>query len=103
MNYRRQVNRKSLESSHNLDRNAQFEHINATVLAMRAAGQPVISVDTKNKELIGPYKSGGSDYRVASCLDQVNVHDFVDTELGKVSANQSCGIKRRRSMTLLAG
>ena len=85
LNHRRQVNRKCLESSHNPDRNAQFEHINATVLAMQAAGQPVISVDTKKKELIGPYKNGGSDYRPAGCPDQVKVHDFVDAELGKVA------------------
>lgn len=84
LKYRRQVNRKSLESSHNTDRNAQFEHINAAVLAMQAAGQPVISVDTKRKETIGPYKNGGSDYRPEGCPDQVNVHDFVDKELGKV-------------------
>jgi hypothetical protein len=84
LKYRRQVNRKSLESSHNTDRNAQFEHINAAVLAMQAAGQPVISVDTKRKETIGPYKNAGSDYRPEGCPDQVNVHDFVDKELGKV-------------------
>ena len=45
------------------DRNAQFEHINAKVIAAQAAGQPVISVDTKKKELIGNYKNGGTDYR----------------------------------------
>jgi hypothetical protein len=84
LKYRRQVNGKSLESSHNTDRNAQFEHINAAVLAMQAAGQPVISVDTKRKETIGPYKNAGSDYRPEGCPDQVNVHDFVDKELGKV-------------------
>ncbi len=83
LKYRRQVNRKSLESSHNTDRNAQFEHINAAVLAMQAAGQPVISIDTKKKATIGPYKNAGSDYRPEGCPDQVNVHDFVDKELGK--------------------
>ena len=71
--------------SHNPDRNAQFEHINATVLAMQAAGHPVISVDTKKKELIGPYKNGGSDYRAVGCPDQAKVHGFVDAELGKVA------------------
>ena len=53
LNYSRQVNRKTLEGSHDPDRNAQFEHINAAVIATQAAGQPVISVDTKKKELIG--------------------------------------------------
>jgi hypothetical protein len=85
LRYRRQVNRKTLEGSHNPDRNAQFEHINAAVITTQAAGQPVISIDTKKKELIGSYKNGGSDYRPAGCPDQVNVHDFVDKELGKVA------------------
>jgi hypothetical protein len=82
--YRRQVNRKTLEGSRNPDRDAQFEHINAAVIATQAAGQPVISIDTKKKELIGPYKNVGSDYRPDGCPDRVRVHDFVDAELGKV-------------------
>ena len=85
LGYRRQVNRKSLEGGAQLDRNAQFEHINAQVEAFQAAGQPVISVDTKKKEMIGPYKNGGSDYRPKGCPDKVKVHDFVDQELGKVA------------------
>ena len=48
-------------------------------------GQPVISVDTKKKELIGEYKNGGSDYRATGCPDKVKVHDFVDKDLGKVA------------------
>ena len=98
LKYRRQVNRKTLEGSHNPDRNAQFEHINAAVTATQAAGQPVISIDTKKKELIGPYKNGGSDYRPEGCPALVNVHDFVDKELGKavpygvydIAANAGC-------------
>jgi hypothetical protein len=85
LKYCRQVNRKTLEGSHNPDRNGQFEHINAAVIAAQAAGQPVISVDTKKKELIGAYKNGGSDYRQHGCPDHVRVHDFVDKELGKAS------------------
>jgi hypothetical protein len=84
LKYRRQVNRKNLEGTRNPDRNAQFEHINAEVIATQAAGQPVISIDTKKKEPIGPYKNAGSDYRPEGCPDQVNVHDFVNKELGKV-------------------
>ena len=84
LGYRRQVNRKSLDGSHNADRDAQFEHINAAALAMQAAGKPVISIDTKKKELVGDYKNGGSDYRPKGCPDKVKVHDFVDPELGKV-------------------
>jgi hypothetical protein len=85
LKYRRQVNRKTLEGSHNSDRNAQFEHINAAAIVTQAAGQPVISIDTKKKEPVGLYKNTGSDYRPEGCPDKVNVHDFVDKVLGKVS------------------
>ena len=84
LNYRRQANRKTLEGSRNPDRDAQFEHINAAALANQAAGEPVISIDTKKKELIGPYKNAGNDYRPQGCPDQVRVHDFIDAEFGKV-------------------
>ncbi len=84
LKYRRQANRKTLEGSRNPDRDAQFEHINAAVIANQSAGQPVISIDTKKKELIGPYKNGGSDYRPEGCPDLVKVHDFIDGELGRV-------------------
>jgi hypothetical protein len=98
LKYRRQVNRKTLEGSHNPDRNAQFEHINTAVIVTQAAGQPVISIDTKKKELIGSYKNAGSDYRPEGCPERVNVHDFVDPLLGKavpygvydVAANAGC-------------
>jgi hypothetical protein len=83
LRYRRQVNRKTKEGSHHPDRDAQFEHINQQVVALQAAGEPVISVDTKKKELIGTYKNAGSDYRPQGCPDEVNVHDFVHKELGK--------------------
>jgi hypothetical protein len=75
----------SLEGGHHVDRNAQFEHINTQVEAFQAAGDPVISVDTKKKELVGPYKNAGRDYRPKGCPDKVNVHDFVDKELGKAN------------------
>ena len=84
LQYRRQVNRKTLEGSRNPDRDAQFEHINAAAVAMQAAGKPVISIDTKNKELVGDCKNAGSYYRPEGCPDKVKVHDFVDAELGKV-------------------
>jgi hypothetical protein len=83
LKYRRQVNRKTLAGSSHADRDAQFEHINAAVVATQAAGQPVISIDTKKKELIGSYKNGGSDYRPEGCPDKVNEHDFADKCLGK--------------------
>ena len=85
LGYSRQVNRKTKEGSRHPDRDGQFQHINSQVLALQAAGQPVISVDTKKKELIGEYKNGGSDYRPEGCPEKVKVHDFVDKELGKVA------------------
>jgi hypothetical protein len=85
LKYRRQVNRKTLEGSRNPDRDAQFEHINAAVIAAQAAGQPVISIDTKKKEPVGSYKNAGSDYRPEGSPEQVNVHDFVDKEIAKVA------------------
>ena len=83
LGFSRQHNRKADEGSKHPDRNAQFEHINTKVVAAQAAGQPVISVDTKKKELVGNYKNGGSDYRPKGDPRRVNVHDFVDKELGK--------------------
>ena len=98
LGYRRQVNRKSKEGARHPDRDAQFEHINAKVSAFQTAGQPVISVDTKKKELIGEYKNAGSDYRPQGSPIDVNVHDFADKELGKaipygvydIGANAGC-------------
>ncbi len=67
-------------------------------IAAQTAGQPVLSIDTKKKELVGSFKNGGSDYRPAGCPDKVNVHDFIDKELGKaipygvydIAANAGC-------------
>ena len=84
LGYSRQSNRKADEGSKHPDRNAQFEHINAKVVAAQAASQPVISVDTKKKELVGNYKNGGSDYRPKGDPRRVKVHDFEDKKLGKV-------------------
>ena len=84
LEYSRQFNRKTHEGASHPDRNAQFEHINAKVVAAQAAGQPVISVDTKKKELVGNFKNGGSDYRPKGDPHRVKVHDFEDKALGKV-------------------
>ena len=84
LGYARQVNLKTHEGASHPDRNAQFEHINAKVTAAIAAGQPVISVDTKKKELIGNYRNGGSDWRPKGDPHRVKVHDFEDKDLGKV-------------------
>jgi hypothetical protein len=84
LGFSRQGNRKADEGSKHPDRNAQFEHINAHVLAAQAKGQPVISVDTKKKELVGNYKNGGTDWRPKGSPVRVEVHDFEDKEKGKV-------------------
>jgi hypothetical protein len=84
LGFSRQRNRKTDEGSRHPDRNAQFEHINARVIAAQAAGQPVISVDTKKKELVGNFRNAGSDYRPKGNPCRVNVHDFEDKALGKV-------------------
>src|SRR6266511_2391500 len=84
LGFSRQSNRKADEGSKHPDRNAQFEYINAKVIAAQAQQQPVISVDTKKKELIGNFKNGGTDYRPKGNPRRVKVHDFEDKELGKV-------------------
>ncbi|MDR1967617.1 MAG: ISAzo13 family transposase, partial [Burkholderiaceae bacterium] len=76
---------KVIEGNQSPDRNAQFEYINATVGAALACGQPVISVDTKKKELVGQFKNGGKQWRPKGQPEQVKVHDFVDPELGRAS------------------
>ena len=85
LGFSRQANRKADEGSRHPDRNAQFEHINKKVLAAQGAGEPVISVDTKKKELVGAYKNGGTDYRPMGDPLRVKVHDFEDKRLGKVA------------------
>ena len=85
LGFSRQFNRKTNEGSKNPDRNAQFEYINAKVAEAQRQHQPVISVDTKKKELIGNYKNGGTDYRPKGNPCLVNAHDFENKMLGKVA------------------
>jgi Rhodopirellula transposase DDE domain len=80
-----QGNAKVIEGNQSPDRDAQFEHINATVSAALARGQPVVSVDTKKKELVGQFKNGGEEWRRSGNPEHVKVHDFVDPELGRAS------------------
>ena len=83
--YSLQANAKVIEGNQSPDRNAQFERINETVSAALAAGQPVISVDTKKKELVGPFKNAGQEWLPEGRPEQVNVHDFVNPELGRAN------------------
>lgn len=85
LGYSLQANSKTLEGGTHPDRNAQFEHINQQVQACLATGDPVISVDTKKKELIGDFKNGGRELRPQGKPEQVRVYDFVIPELGRVS------------------
>ena len=78
-----QGNTKVLEGNQHADRDAQFRYLHGQVTEHAAAGQPVISVDTKKKELVGTYKNGGKEYRPTKSPEPVNVHDFPDKELGK--------------------
>jgi hypothetical protein len=85
MGYSLQANRKTLEGSSHPDRNAQFEYINSKAQAALSEAQPVISVDTKKKELVGRYKNGGAEWMPQGSPEQVKVHDFVDKELGRAN------------------
>ena len=85
LGYSLQANRKTREGSDHADRNAQFDHINEQVNGYQKRGQPVISVDTKKKELIGDFKNGGREWRARGAPVEVRTHDFMDRELGKVN------------------
>jgi Rhodopirellula transposase DDE domain len=78
-----QANRKTNEGGDHPDRDAQFGHINQSVTAALAAQEPVISVDTKKKELIGGFKNAGREWRPQGQPEEVQVHDFLIKELGR--------------------
>ncbi len=83
--YSLQGNRKSQEGDSHPDRNAQFEHINRKVKRFLASRQPVISVDTKKKELVGNFKNSGRELRPQGEPEKVRVHDFIIPELGRAT------------------
>ena len=85
LGYSLQANRKTKEGSNHPDRNAQFEHLNRKVKWSLGRKQPVISVDTKKKELVGNFKNGGREMRPKGQPEEVRVHDFVDPELGRAT------------------
>jgi len=85
LDFSMQSNRKAKEGASHPDRDAQFRHINETVKAALAAGEPTISVDTKKKELVGDFKNAGQEWRPKGEPVQVRTHDFKDKELGKVN------------------
>ncbi len=83
MEYSLQANHKTMEGARHPDRDAQFQHINGEVSRRMSQGMPVISVDTKKKELIGRFKNGGRQWRPKGNPERVNVHDFLDKQKGK--------------------
>ena len=83
LNYSLQANAKNKEGSIHPDRDAQFLHINETSSRFMDENQPVISVDTKKKELVGEFKNKGEEWHPKGNPEQVNVHDFEDKTLGK--------------------
>jgi transposase len=83
LGYSLQGNKKRLEGAQHPDRNAQFEHINEMIRRQHNAGNPVISVDTKKKELVGNYKNGGQELRSNHDPELVRVHDFRDKDVPK--------------------
>ena len=78
-----QANSKTEEGGGHEDRDAQFRHINTSVTTALAANQPVISVDTKKKELVGNFKNNGREWRPQGSPEEVRVHDFLIKELGR--------------------
>jgi hypothetical protein len=83
MDYRLQATRKTREGSSHPDRDAQFQHISEQTKAFHAEEQPVISVDTKKKELVGDFANKGREWRPTGEPEPVRVHDFIDPALGK--------------------
>ena len=84
LGYSLQANRKTREGEEHPDRNAQFEYISQQVRRLQKRGQPVVSVDTKKKELVGDFKNAGQEWRPQGEPEEVRVHDFQDPALGKV-------------------
>jgi transposase len=85
MDYSLQANRKTLEGATHPDRDAQFQHISGKILEFQAGRQPVISVDTKKKELVGDFKNNGRELRPKGDPEKVRVHDFLIPELGRAA------------------
>ncbi|MGH7965514.1 MAG: ISAzo13 family transposase [Candidatus Binatia bacterium] len=83
MGYSLQANRKTREGGTHPDRNAQFEYLNSQVQRLQKRGQPVVSVDTKKKELLGDFKNAGQEWQPQGQPEEVRVHDFKDPQLGK--------------------
>jgi len=82
--YSLQSNRKTIEGKGHPDRDAQFQYINRRVRVFQRQGQPVVSVDTKKKELVGQFRNGGREWQPKGRPEEVEVYDFAKKDLGKV-------------------
>jgi hypothetical protein len=85
LGYSLQATRKTREGGHHPDRDAQFTQIARRAAQYQAVGDPVISVDTKKKELVGDFKNGGQEWQPKGEPEEVRVYDFIDPDLGKVA------------------
>ena len=83
MGYSLQANNKTREGGQHIDRDAQFQYINTQAATFLAANEPVISVDTKKKELVGNFKNNGREWRRQGRPELVNIHDFIDPKLNR--------------------
>jgi hypothetical protein len=84
LGYSLQALRKTREGGSHPDRDAQFRHINRQVIAFQERGQPVVSVDTKKKELVGDFKTAGREWQPEGAPEEARMYDFKDKDLGKV-------------------
>jgi len=83
MGYSLQANSKTREGNQHIDRDAQFHYINTQAKAFLAAHEPVVSVDTKKKELVGNFRNNGKEWRPNGTPELVNIHDFIDPKLSR--------------------
>jgi len=85
MRYSLQSVRKTREGGKHEDRDAQFEHIAKAFSDYQRTGDPVVSVNTKKKELVGDFKNAGREWQPQGRPEEVRVHDFIDPDLGKIA------------------
>ena len=96
LGYSLQALRKTKEGTSHPDRDAQFHHINGQCQAFQQRGQPVVSVDSKKKELVGDFKNGGREWHRKGDPEKVRTHDFEDKQLGKATPHGVYDLRRNQ-------